>query len=267
MYKRFLIKVVTFFLLLRSTTKLKKMKKIFLLIVAAGLATFSFAQDTKNLVYDANAQPRKVESFTGIEVSNAISLYISQGKETAVAVSMDGNDNIDKIKTVVKNGVLKIYVEGGMWNKWNWGDKRIKAYVTVADIKRIEASGACKVTVADKLKSADLKINISGASVFKGQLDVTALSVDVSGASNATLSGNAATINIDASGASSLKAYDLVANACSAEASGASSIHVNVTKEFTKVQASGASSIRYKGDAAVKNFEASGASSIKKDSK
>jgi hypothetical protein len=256
-----------FFFIATFNNKTKKMKKIFVLMVAAGLTTFSFAQDTQNVVYDANAQPRKVESFTAIEVSNAISLYVSQGKETAVAVSVEGNDNIDKIKTVVNNGVLKIYVEGGIWNKWNWSDKRIKAYVTVADIKKMEASGACRVTIADKLKSAALKINLSGASVFKGQLEVTSLSVNVSGASNATLSGTAATINIDASGASSVRAYDLLANTCSAESSGASNIHVNVSKEFTKIQASGASSIRYKGDAAVKNFEASGASSIKKDSK
>ena len=243
------------------------MKKLIFLISTALLSTFVFAQDTKNVVYDANAQPRKVENFNSIEVSNAVSLYVSQGKETGVAVSVDGNENIDKIKTVVKNGVLSIYVDNGMWNKWSWGDKRIKAYVTVTDINKIKASGASRVIIADKIKATDLKLQLSGASSLKGQVETATLSLNISGASSTTLNGTTTTLNIDANGASSLKAYDLIANSCNAEASGASSIRVNVTKEFTKVQASGASSIKYKGDAVVKNFEASGASSIKKDSK
>ncbi|MBS1626382.1 MAG: DUF2807 domain-containing protein [Bacteroidetes bacterium] len=243
------------------------MKKLILLINITLLSTFLFAQNTKNVVYDANAQPRKVENFNSIEVSSAVLLYISQGKETAVAVSVDGNENIDKIKTVVKNGVLKIYVDNGMWNKWSWGDKKIKAYVTVSDINKIEASGASRVIIADKIKASDLKLQLSGASSLKGQIEANTLSLNLSGASSTTLNGTTTTLNIDASGASSIKAYDLMANTCNAEASGASSIRVNVTKEFTKIQASGASSIRYKGDAVVKNFEANGASSIKKDSK
>ena len=41
----------------------------------------SNAQSDKNIVFDANAEPRPVKDFTGIEVSGAISVYLSQGTE------------------------------------------------------------------------------------------------------------------------------------------------------------------------------------------
>ena len=242
------------------------MKKITISSIIMLFCISAFSQDTKSVVYDANAEIRKVDNFTAIEVSNAITLYLSQGNENAVAISGDGSATKEKIKTEVKNGVLKIYVESGIWNKWSWGDKKIKAYVTIKEISQLIASGACSVKITDKLNANNLRVEASGASNIKGELKAASLVVKLRNASTMTLSGVADNIQIDASNASNLKAMDLVANSCSAEASGASSIRINVTKEFSKVHASGASSIHYKGDASVKNFEASGSSSIKKDS-
>lgn len=224
------------------------------------------AQNIKNVVHDANAELRHVEDFNSISVSSAITLYISQGAENAVAISTDGADN-SKIRTEVKNGTLRISPDNGYWNKWSWsGDKKIKAYVTVKDLKRIEASGACKVIITDKITVTDLRAEITGASGLKGELTAERMKLEISGASNATLTGTVANLDVEVTGASTLKASDLVVTTCSAEASGASSMRLNVIKDFTRVEASGASNIHYKGDASVRNFEASGASSIKKDS-
>jgi len=260
------------------------MKKIFLSLLVVAFAATSFAQNTKSVVYDANAEIRKVDAFKAVEVSSAITMYLSQGSETAVAISVENGDK-NKVKTEVKNGVLKIYMESDFWGKWNSNNSRVKAYVTVKEIEKIVVSGASQVRITDKITASALKVVVSGASNLKGDIkaddlkfDLTGasstnaslssntLKLEISGASTANLSGSANSLDIDASGASNLKAYDLVANTCTAEASGASSIKVNVTKEFSKIEASGASSIHYKGDAAIKNFESSGSSSIKKDS-
>jgi hypothetical protein len=239
------------------------MKKIISLVLFAAITSFSFAQNEKNVVHDANAEIRKVGDFTGIDVSNAIAVYISQGNENAVAISADG-ERTDRIKTEVKNGVLKIYVEGK--DSWNWNNKRMKAYVTIKTLNKLTVSGASSASITDKINSTDLRVNLSGASSLKGALQVSGvLKVDASGASTANISGSANEFDVDASGASNVKAFDLEATTCSAEASGASSVKINVVKEFSKLEASGASSIRYKGDATVRNFEASGASSIKKE--
>ena len=86
------------------------MQKIFqslcvcLLLVSAGA-------NAQNLVYDANAEVRTVAAFTKVHVSGAINLYISQGREQAVAISASDSKYIPKIRTEVSNGTLKIYVE------------------------------------------------------------------------------------------------------------------------------------------------------------
>jgi hypothetical protein len=242
------------------------MKKIILTLCLAVSFIGISAQNIKNVVHDANAELRRVEGFNSISVSSAITLYISQGNENAVAISTDGSDN-SKIKTEVKNGVLHIFPENGYWNKWSWsGDRKVKAYVTVKDLKRLEASGACKVIIADKINLSDLRVEITGASSLKGELAAERIKLEISGASNATLTGTVANLEVEVTGASTFRGADLLVTICSAEASGASSMRLNVTKEFTRAEASGASSIHYKGDAVIRSFEASGASSVKKDS-
>ena len=257
---------------------MKKVCLSFLVIVAA---FFTYAQDTKNLVYDANAEKRNVGEFNALDISSAITVYISQGNETGVAISVENGEK-DKVKTEVRNGVLKIYVESGFWGSWR--DSRVKAYVTVKQLQKIIASGASSIRITDKLTAGHLKIGLSGASNLKGEINADELKFEltgastihstihakstefgISGASTANLTGNTGELDVEASGASNFKAFDLVAEICGAEASGASSVRVNCTKHFNKLQASGASSIHYKGTAEVKNFESSGASSIKKD--
>ncbi len=259
------------------------MKKVLFAVLFAATSIAATAQQPKNVVHDPNAEVRNVSGFSGISVSGGIRLYLSQGSADAVAVSTDDKKDIDKVKTEVKNGILKIYVENGAWNGWNWKSKSIKAYVTAKTIDKIDASGACSVTVTDKISSGNLKFDLSGASTFKGELSANSakfdingassfkgalsvsstLKIEVSGASAVTISGSATSADIDASGASSFKGYEFSTDECKAEASGASSVSVAVKKEL-KAEASGASSIRYIGSPEVKRSETSGASSIKK---
>lgn len=239
------------------------MKKQILLIISAFIFATGFAQDEKKLVFDANAQERKVGSFNGIEISGAITLYLSQGKEEAVAVSSSEPELLEKIKTVVRNNTLYISLDtkGMSWKKW--GNNQIKAYVTFTDLMKLEASGACNIKSAGKMKLTDLKVELSGASDFTGDLEVGSIRIDLSGASQVNLKGTADKATYLASGASSIKAFDFSANFCKIDASGASSVRVLANKEIS-AEASGASSIQYKGEAMIKDFNSSGASSVKR---
>ncbi|MFZ5978613.1 MAG: hypothetical protein GTN67_10525 [Hydrotalea flava] len=240
------------------------MKKIMLMLVILLSLSFVKGQEVKNLVYDANAEVRKVGNFSGLDVSGAVTVYLSQGNTNAVAISADGGDKA-KIITEVKNDVLHIYTESGFWNKWNWSDKKIKAYVTVTDLNKIVLSGASQLNIVDQLKGNALKLKATGASYVKGSFNVAELSINLSGASNATMKGQVGTLNVDVSGASVIKGYDLTVANCDVSASGASNVRVNVEKTFTRLEASGASSIRYKGNPVIQNIQSSGASSIKKE--
>lgn len=238
------------------------MKKIFMFCSALFVFSLINAQETKTVVNDENAEMRSVANFTGIKVSGGVALYISQGNENAVAISTSDKKNNDKVITEVKNGVLNIYLEKGAWNGWNWKSTSIKAYVTVKDLEKLEASGASGVRIVEGVNCNSLKVNLSGTSTLKGEIKANTFRVDASGASVITISGKATNANIDFSGASVLRATDFTIENCKVDASGASSLTITVTKQLD-AEASGASSIKHKGNATV-NGNTSGASSIKK---
>ncbi|RXK85348.1 head GIN domain-containing protein [Filimonas effusa] len=237
------------------------MRKI---IAVLTLAMLSMSQlMAQNLVYDENAEIREVGAFNGIEVSGGMILYISQGAECAVAVSAEDRQFVSKIKTEVRDGVLHIVPQGGAWNGWNWGNKQLKAYITVKNLQLLRLRGAASVRLANEVAVNALRIEITGASSLKGALKGNAVKVEVSGASRAELSGSLTVFSVEVSGASTVRAYELSAATCSVEASGASNAQVTATKELS-LQASGASNVSYKGEAVVKKLESSGASNVRK---
>lgn len=222
----------------------------------------STASHAQNLVYDANAQVRNVSDFHGVDVGGGITLYLSQGKQQAVAVSADDSKYVERIVTEVKNGILRIHLDNKNWN-WNWGNKKLKAYVTVTTLDYLGASGGSIAKLADEISVNNLNADFSGGSIVEGKLKGVNLNVDLSGGSISTLSGTLENLTIDASGGSIFKDFDLSTNTCKVEASGGSIVSVTVNKDL-KADASGGSIINYKGTGTISSVDASGGSSIKK---
>lgn len=238
------------------------MKKILTaMVLGLGLVT-AHAQSEKNIVVDANAEVRAVSGFSAVEVSGAIDLYLSQGSEEAVAVSAGSDEIRSRIRTEVKGAILRIYVDGKGLNWKMWNNNKMKAYVTFKHLTGIEASGACNVKATGPIKENELKIEMSGASDFSGEVSVSRLKLDASGASNMKITGQAATMFVEASGACNIKAYNLNTDICKIDASGASNVQVRVNKELN-AQASGGSSVYYKGTGLVRDISASGGASVK----
>ncbi|WP_315818172.1 head GIN domain-containing protein [Paraflavitalea speifideaquila] len=232
------------------------MKKIglFLLMI---LPVAIMAQ--KQVINDENAQPRSIGSFHAIKVTNAIDLYLSQSDEEALAVSAARPEFRDRIKTVVEDGVLRIYYDEDM--RWWKGNKKLKVYVSFKTLDKLTASGASDVVVTGTIKANELVISMGGASDFKGAVEANVLDIRLSGASDAVVQGKVTTLKIDANGASDFKGFDLLTDNCDAEASGASDIKVTVNKELN-ARASGASGVYYKGDGVIRDLRTSGASSV-----
>ena len=239
------------------------MKKVWLAMVL-GLGTIGIqAQNEKNIVVDANAELRSVSGFTAIEVSGAIDLFLSQGTEEGVAISASSDEMKQRIKTEIKGSVLHIYFDGKGLNWKIWGNHRMKAYITFKTLKSLEASGACNIKATESIRQPELKLEMSGASDFTGDVMVTKLRIDASGASNLKLSGSADQVIIDASGACNIRAYDLKTDICKTDASGASNIHITVNKELN-AQASGGSTIFFKGAGLIRDISSSGGASVKR---
>ncbi len=255
---------------------------LFAILLLAGFALN--AQEKTSIVYDENAQVRKVPSFTAISVSSAIDLYLTQSNKNEVAVSATNDEIRDHIITEVVGGTLIIRLgDKGTWFSWRkWGNYKTKAYVSIKDIDALTASGASTVHLINTIESPKMRIKLSGASDFKGNIkagvlmyqltgasdykgQITANSIDIdgSGASSIELIGNVDDLAVEVSGASDAKLYNLTAKGAILRASGASNIGVTVT-EILRANSSGASDINYKGNPNVKESNTSGASSIRR---
>lgn len=239
------------------------MKKILVAIAFAFISAGISAQDDKVFVHDNNAQPRTIPGpFSGISVSGSIDLFISQSNEETVVVSASDTKYRDRIVTEIKDGMLNIYYsEKGL--QWTSGDRKLKAYVSFKTINKLRASGSSDIFANGVIKGESLELGLSGSSDFKGAVDVKELSLHQSGSSDAKISGRAATLKIDVSGASDVSGYDLMADYCDANASGASDIQLTVNKELT-ARASGSSDIYYKGAGVIKEVKSSGSSTVKR---
>ncbi len=237
------------------------MKKIPILLFAVSLMIAVSAQKT---LTDANAEKRNVTGFHAIEVSGGIDLYLSQGSE-AVAVSASKPEYRDRIKTEVKNGVLKIWYEWNTNFRVDWGNRKLKAYVSFKELDALRGSGGSDIDVDGTIKVSKLDLRISGGSDFSGKVELSELKVEASGGSDVSISGKTGRLNIDASGGSDFSGYELSADICNVEASGGSDVHVTVNKELS-ASASGGSDVFYKGSGLIRDIKTS-SSNIKKVSR
>ncbi|MBS1606384.1 MAG: DUF2807 domain-containing protein [Bacteroidetes bacterium] len=237
------------------------MKQLFFFLLAGLLALSGRAQQT--IVHDPNAVERPVKGFHGIDVGDAIDLYLSQGEEEKVVVSARDPKWRDRIVTEVVDGVLKIRLEG---KRNNLRDARLKAYVAFKALDQVIVSGASNVYVDGVISGGRLSMSLSGASIFKGAVRVGELALEQSGASDAHITGVVTGLAvIRLSGASDTKGYDLKVEKCDVVVSGASDARITVNKEL-KADASGASSVYYKGEGIISEVRSSGASTVKKSS-
>jgi hypothetical protein len=239
------------------------MKKIISLVIFAASFSAAVAQKTVN---DPNAEKRNVKGYHAIEVSGGIDLYLSQGEE-AVAVSASETKYRDRIKTEVKNGVLKIWYDNKNNLNLDWGSNRkMKAYVSFKNLDNLEGSGGSDINVEGAIKVNTLSLDVSGGSDFEGKVEANDLKVDASGGSDVKISGMVKKLDIDASGGSDFKGYELTADVCNLQASGGSDVYITVNKELS-ADTSGGSDVFYKGNGTVREMKSSGSSSIKKVSK
>ena len=237
------------------------MKKIFLSILLAGLAIAGFGQKTIN---DPNAEKRTASGYHAIEIGGGIDLYLSQGNE-AVAVSATETKYRDRIKTEVKNGVLKIWYETTSNINVDWGNRKLKAYVSYKELDNVNASGGSDVKTEEVIQSNKFTLHLSGGSDFDGKINATDLTIEQTGGSDVSIAGKTNNLKISASGGSDFDGYELVAETCTVSATGGSDVNITVNKELNAT-ASGGSDVHYKGNATVKENK-SGGSGIKKSGK
>lgn len=236
---------------------MKSLRLLSLFLIIIGLSQNIAAQKT---IYDDNVQVRNLASFEALSVGSAIEVYLSQDVKQTVAVGASDEKSRDAIITEIRGNTLFVDFKNG-WN--NLSAKRLRVYIAINDLKKITLSGACNILIEEPFKANDLEVSLSGASDFRGAVKTQNLKLSASGSSDYHISGWATNLRIQLSGSSDLKGYDLIADNCEINTSGASDVQITVNKEM-KVKSSGASDVSYKGTATVRSIESSGASSVKR---
>jgi Putative auto-transporter adhesin, head GIN domain len=236
------------------------MKKVFFAIIGMLILFPSIAQN--KVVNDPNAQIRSASGFHAIKVSTGIILILTQGSEEAVAVSASKPEERDRIKTVVENGVLKIYYDNNTWN-YTTNNKKLRAYVSCKVLDALSVSSGAQVEVDGTIKSSDLSLHFSSGSGFKGDIAVTELKIDQGSGSTATISGTASSLKADAGSGSALHAFGLQADECDVNASSGAGIDISVLK-LLKASAHSGGQVYYKGTGVISTISTGSGGSVSK---
>lgn len=226
-----------------------------LLLVMTAILIVSSVHAQKWEHGDVEEEDRNVGEFTAIAVSHGIDVIITQGNSSKVHVKASSNA-IDKLVTEVENGTLKIY-----YDKKVRRVKKADVYVTVDELKGINASGGSDVESKGVLTYDELKLNSSGGSDMELELDVENLYVNISGGADIELAGTGKYLKLNASGGSDFDGYDYKVEEATIHASGGSDSNVYVSQSID-VHASGASDVNFKGNPKQTKLKSSGASDI-----
>ena len=238
------------------------MKKLFLSFITL-VTVAAFAQE-KTVIADANAQQRTVSgSFTSINVSSGVDLYLTQGNEESVAVSASDEKYMERFKTVVESGTLKIYFDNKGINWASNDKKKLKAYVSFKTLEKLHASGGADVKLQGNLDAGDMDIKFTSGSSFNGKLKAKALTVEQNSGSSINISGSADKFIVDVSSGAIFRSYDLTVDYCDAKASSGGSVRVTINRELS-AKANSGGGVKYKGDAVIKDINVNSGGSVKK---
>ena len=226
----------------------------------------SIASKAQNdaVVNDANAQKRSLNgSFSTITVTDGIELYLTQGNEESIAVSASDTKYMERYRTEVSNGVLKIYYDNKGIN-WTGNEKRnLKAYVSFKTLQKLNASGGAEVVMKSVLAADKMECTFTSGSRFTGELNINDLDVAENSGASINISGKAGKLKIEVSSGAIFKGYELSADYCEAKASSGASVRVNVNKELT-VKANSGGGIHYKGEGVIKDMNVNSGGIVKK---
>lgn len=186
-------------------------------------------------------ESREIGTFSEIEVSHGINLYLTTGKDNHLEVET-GKSFLNRLITEVKNDKLKIYFSGSFMMPTT-----ANVYLEASPVRSIKASGGSDVIGENKLHTKELELVASGGSDIRLEVETDYLEVKVSGGADIVLSGMANVLEAETTGGSDLKAFDLIVQKAKLHASGGSDIKVFVEDDL-EARASGGADIRYKGN-------------------
>ncbi|MDQ2769012.1 MAG: DUF2807 domain-containing protein [Bacteroidota bacterium] len=190
---------------------------------------------------------RTVASFHAIEVSNGIELRLASGTAQRVEATADDAEQLARLKTEVRDGVLKITFDRKLNETWTMSKTRhLRVSVTATALTALHASSGSTVEVPGAFTTDKLDVSVSSGATLKAKFTSTDLRAQVSSGGVATVAGNAQRLDVGASSGGVFKGGELLARACDANASSGGTVDVAVQETLT-AKASSGGDVRYSG--------------------
>ncbi len=182
-------------------------------------------------------------------------------KDAKPSLKISGDDNlVAMVESEVRDGalILRIKEDANISTKLP-----LLAEVIAAELDRVEASGASKVTVKGGSKVDRFTADASGAARLSVDgLETPKAIASANGASHVVLSGTAESLDLDAAGASQIKAEELKVDDANVSISGASGAALRASKSVAG-DVSGASQLDLHGRPAKNSVSTADASHVK----
>lgn len=198
-------------------------------------------------------QTRQVSNFSGVAAAGSFNVVIKTG--TIESLRLEGDDELlNKIETVVENGVLKIRTKKNQENQ-QLNFNKVKVYVTVKELNTLSVSGSGNMRVTDPLKAAVFSTTVSGS----GSLATAAISADklnavVSGSGSITTAGNAEEVKVVVSGSGGFDGKKFTTNVANVQVSGSGNVSIGANETLNGTL-SGSGKIYYSGEASVSEIK------------
>lgn len=211
------------------------MKKLAIIFLLIGSTVFAQKQEK-----------RQVSDFAAIKVSQSIQLDFTYGGSKSVEVHVEDADDMQYVKTEVKNGVLHVFIDtptGIFKGRIN----PVHVQVSNPTLSGAYVSSSASLNVQNKILTKDLKITASSSAKFSSNLV------------------QADNLVIEASSSAKVEGKFEIANSTAIDVS--SSAKVDLDLKGNKVDLAASSSARIELDGSAKTVEAKVSSSGKIDAR
>jgi hypothetical protein len=207
---------------------------------------------------------RVLEPFEVLELDGIGEIIVAPGDEYAVEVSCDDESLIDKVKTRVKKGKLKISMNT-WFTFWPFRRRQLEIYVMAPALKEIKMSGIGKIISEGAIKGDHLKVTNEGVGKIELQVAASLLETKLAGTGDIDLEGTAQRHEVRHEGVGKIDAGRLQAEDVDVKSSGLGDSIVHATR-YLDVKSSGIGGVRYFGTPEIRS-KMSGLGGIEKADK
>lgn len=203
--------------------------------------------------------PYEFTGFSTVEASHGFSVTITHSDTSIVTVTADDNVT-DLLEVTQAGGTIYFGVKEGS----NLKEATLRAEVMMPEFEALRVSSGAMVTIDGDfpdIDSFDADIE-SGAKVSGGSLQTTMMEWDVSAGSSVKLGGASPTGLFKVEGGSTFDLRDHELFDCTLDASGGSTVYVNVSGTLN-VNASGGAQVFYTGEPTLGDINVSGGATLK----